>query len=78
MSDQSIRRQLRVIRDLADNLLELLGEEDEEPPEACKHPKEKRRPAGVMGDPDRFFCMDCQTMVTTVTADAAPTPVAEG
>lgn len=73
MSDQLVVRQVRAIRDLAQNLLELLEEDGTISDGPCAHPKEQRLPAGVMGAPNQFFCRACQTMVNGSTAATVPT-----
>ena len=72
-----VKRQLVAIRDLAETTLGLLDSGvAADPGGDCAHPKEQRRPAGVMGAPDRFFCTACSTFVQT-SAPAAPA-AAEG
>lgn len=82
MSDRLLIKQLRAIRDLVDNALELAGDVgDELPAGPCLHPKEKRRAAGVMGDPDRFYCGECGELVIGTAGEpvsTAATPTATG
>lgn len=73
-----VRRQLVAIRDLAETTLGILdaGDGASAPSTDCPHPKEQRRPAGVMGDPHRYLCLACSTIVQTSApaAPAAPAP----
>jgi hypothetical protein len=60
-----VKRQLLAIRDLVDTTLGILGVaeslDDEHGP--CAHPENERIAAGVMGNPARFFCKRCETIV---------------
>ena len=75
-----VKRQLVAIRDLAETTLGLLeGDGMAAAAADCPHPKDQRRPAGVMGAPDQFLCTACHTLVNPgAPVDAAPAPVGEG
>jgi len=71
LNSQAAIRQLRAIRALVDNTLAMLGDEDEGGApvgDVCTHPIDQRVIAGVMGDPGRFFCTQCQVEVSGVSA----------
>ena len=68
-----VKRQLTAIRDLAETTLAMLGVAESLDAEHgdCPHPEKERVPAGVMGNPTRFFCKACQTLVPPDPAMAA-------
>ena len=64
----AFKAQLLSIRFAVDAALAMVGpdEADEETlvsPGECPHPKEKQLPAPAMGQPDRFFCRACHTLI---------------
>lgn len=77
MSDSLVVRQLRAVRDLLDNVLELLGDEVELTG-PCTHPPGARLPAPTMGWPNQFFCRACQLLVNGPDATAVTAPTEGG
>ncbi len=69
-----ILHRLGAIRELLDATLRLLDDEPDASSEhtsaPCDHAMEYRRPAGVMGDPEQFFCLRCTQLIAATPAAA--------